>query len=1064
MSPKEIESLITTKIENELDGVNGLDKISSTSFHGMSQIIAEFRGDIDVEQALQRTKERVDLAKPKLPDSAEEPIVKELNFSDQPFLILTVSHPDGLYKLEPYIDDLETGIENIYGIQDVVVSGKIEKELEIALYPSKLKHYGFSIEDVKKAIREEHVSIPGGSYKTTNRHYSLSVSGEMSSVDEFKNIIVNVKGVRAKLQEIASVTFSYKDPDSISRLNGYPAISLSVKKRSGENMLAIVKQIKEFTSQFKKSMPNGTQLTFPFDESGNVRRMVSDLENNILSGLILVLLVTLFFLGPINATFVSLAIPFSMLISFFVLSAFSITLNMVVLFSLVIALGMLVDNGIVIVENIYRHAHLGKSITQAAIDGTKEIALPITTSTLTTILAFFPIIYMPDIMGEFLSYLPKTVIIVLIASLFVGLTITTAFCSRFLKINPNSIDNKNKLELNIDKNHPLLKFHKKQNLPIKNKFSKRKELIKESDNVSINKIKINNISQKISRNNFFDKFLIDPKVQHFLQNSRIISVLKNVFNYVSFDFISQKYESILRLCLKNPVKSILTMVIIVVLGMILNIFFGNETIFFPNLDPPVAFVNTKLPVGTPVELTDTFTSNIESIIKNSKGSIESLQTTIGTGKKQGGSRDSFRSSVRINYKPYLERSISSTDSIEHIRKNLEGIPGADIKVEKMQGGPPKGNDISYKIEGDSYENMGQLAKKIVAILKQYPESLENINTDYEAGKPEISIQINREKARRLELSTREIANALRTSLSGSKEGIYKYKNEEYDINMRYLKSRRNSFRDIIYLELVKNGSKIPLSSVAEISMDQTTTEIKRQDGKRSITVYADFKPDIPNKKDINDKIIKQVNQLDIPAGYSLGQGEGQEVRNRSTAFLMQAFLTAVFMIFLVLVIQFNSVTQPLMILASVFLSLGGVSWGLLITHQKFVIIMSGIGIISLAGVVVNNAIVLIDFINQIKENNKKQSHDESIIQASLTRLRPVLLTALTTVIGLFPMAFGISFDFATLSLQIGSESSEWWAPMAWTIIFGLTFATILTLFIIPCFMKLDSLFEHKENI
>lgn len=968
VGPKEVENLITDRIESEIDGVKGLDKLKSTSFEGMSLITAEFEGDIDVELALRRIKEKVDIAKAELPSDVEEPVVKELNFSDQPVLIITISHDDGLQKLEHYVDYLEDSIEDVQGVQEVMVSGKLKKELEIAVDASKLKHYNLSINDVKNAIRDEHISIPGGTLKTSGMNYSLSVSGEFTDPEEFKNIIIKNKVQRVLLGQIADVNFHYAEPESFARLNGVPAVSLAVKKRAGANMLVMVDDIMQVLKDSEHKKPQGTSITYPFDESLNIKRMVTDLENNILSALLLVLLVTLFFLGAINATFVSLAIPFSMLLSFFVISMFGMTLNMVVLFSLVIALGMLVDNGIVIVENIYRHAGMGKSRVDAAIDGTREIAFPIITSTATTILAFFPIIFMPGIMGEFMSFLPKTVIIVLSSSLFIGLTLTTVFCSRFLRADQNALKS-----------------------------------MSEGDK--------------------------------------------------GFKRIQNIYLYLLTKVLNKPKSSVFVMFIAVIGGIMAYGKLGREALFFPELDPLVANVKVKLPSGSPLDNTDAFTKPLEQIVQNAKGSIDSVQTTIGSASSQGGARDSFRSEIRINYMPYLERKIPSSESIEYIREKVKNIPGAEIKVDKMAEGPPKGNDISYEIHGQDYQTMGDLAQKALQLIYKHSDVLENINSDYEAAKPEYKIAIDREKARRLGFSTRTIASTIRSTLSGSKEAIFKQGTEEYDIMLRFKNNYRSELSHLLNLEIVHEGKKVPLRALATITKDQGVAEIKRRERVRSISVFADFKPDVPGREKVKKEISEGIKALKIPRGYEITTGEGQAIRDRSTRFLANAFLVALFLIFLVMVIQFNSVTQPLIILTSVFLSLGGVFWGLLFANQQFVIIMSGIGVISLAGVVVNNAIVLIDFINQLKNQGKEMK--EAILEASVTRLRPVLLTAITTVIGLLPMALGISFDFFTFHLQIGSESSEWWAPMAWTIIFGLTFATVLTLFIVPSLMLID---------
>lgn len=981
VSPTDIESLITSKIETEVHGLSGLDSLKSTSYNGMSVITATFTGQTDVEWALRHVKERVDLAKPKLPTDAEEPVVKELDFSDQPFLIITVSHPNGLHKIEHYADKLEDAIENIAGVRGVDVSGRQEKILRIELNPVKMRHYGVSIDDVQKVLRNEHVSIPGGTLSTKGRKFSLAVSGELKTEEHFRRMVIQTKTVSVELVKFATVKFDYEDPISYAKLNGKPAISLAVKKRSGENMLWIADKIKALMEETKNQRPTDTVVDFPFDESLNIASMVRDLENNILSGLFLVLLVTLFFLGPVNALFVSLAIPFSMLMTFFVISIFGFTLNMVVLFSLVIGLGMLVDNGIVIVENIYRHAGLGKTRTQAAIDGAKEIALPIATSTLTTILAFFPIVFMPGIMGEFMSYLPKTVIIVLISSLVVGLTITTVFCSRFLRTG------------SVAKKMPAI-------------------ATSEHDLEAASKVKLK-----------------------------------------GFERFKMWYERSLEMALSWPILTLLSVFFIVFLGMFLQFKFGSEALFFPHLDPSTANIEIKLPAGTSLDKTEEYSQKVLDKVNETKGSIQSVQSTIGTSNAMGpGGRESFRARIQIIFDKFAVRTIPSANTIKELKGKYDHFAGAEITVKKGQDGPPQGNDISYQIHGEDYSHMGEISEQILLILRQYQDKLGYIESDFEAAKPEYQIKVDRDIAGRAGISTRLIAQTVRTAINGNKVGTLKKNGDDHDIILRYQPPYRSHIDAIKNLDIVKEGKRIPLMSLAKISRKQTLSEVKRYKRKRAITVSADFLEGVSNKAELTAKIDEQVKALSLKQGYEIVSGEGQEVRDESTRFLLQAFVFALFLIFMVLIMQFNSVVQPLLILISVFLSIGGVFWGLYLSQQKFIIIMSGIGVISLAGVVVNNAIVLIDFYNHVKI--RQTDLKLALIEASATRLRPVLLTAITTIIGLFPMAFGVSFDFHTFGPGAASESSQWWASMAWTIIYGLTFATLLTLFVIPCLLFL----------
>jgi multidrug efflux pump len=962
----DIESLITREVESELDGIEGMDKVTSVSSEGVSRVTVEFDDSVDVETALRRVREKVDVAKVNFPDDATEPVVKELNFADFPVFIVSFAHPSGLEVLEGVSDLFEDEFKNVDGVLDVTVSGKPEKELEIALDPAKLFHYGLSIADVTTAVRDENTTIPGGQLKNQIKNYSLSVSGEIKNPQQFSEILVHKDGKKAKLKDLGTVSFGFAEPTSISRINGQPGITLTVKKRTGANLPVMAEALKDVLQRYKDLVPFGTKAYIAFNSADDVNTMVTDLENNIITGLLLVLFFTLFFLGFRNAVFVSLAIPFSMLCSFFILQVMGITLNNVVLFSLILALGMLVDNGIVLVENIYRHASMGKNNAEAAIDGAKEVALPVITSTLTTILAFFPIIFMPDIMGEFMSYIPKTVIIVLASSLFVALTINTAFCAKFMKVDRKAVES----------------------------FSGGKG---------------------------------------------------------TFQKVQMIYSRMLKGAIRYRFLVLFISLALLITGGILNFRFGGGVLFFPRSDPRAAFIDIDAPTGTPITKTSTLVQQAEDHLRDipSFANVDTWQVTVG---RDG---DPHKARLRVNFVPYTDRVTGTKETVEELRTLIKRLTGATYKVSAEQGGPPSGSDISYEIVGTNYSELGRIAELVEEQLVPFEDVLESYESDYEAAKPEIRIDVDREKAARFGLNTRMIASTIRNAMNGQKISEFRPTSDEYDVVVRFTEEYRNQLASLDGLQICNKGQEIYLTDVATISYRSTVVTVKRKNRERNVTVFGNFKEKVAEKPFYKAQIEEKVNALQsqIPSGYILRTGEGQAKQQEAQAFLVRAFMIAVGLIFLILVLQFNSFMQPFIILTSVLLSLGGVMWGYFLTHEMFVIIMSGIGIISLAGVVVNNSIVLIDYTNMLKRDGMNPR--DAIIEAGRTRLRPVMLTAITTVAGLLPMALGISIDVYTGTILLDTESSHFWAPMSRTVCYGLIFATIMTLIVTPCLLSMQ---------
>jgi len=966
VSARDIESLVTDTIERELDGMDGVDEITSESRQNFSFIFVTFTSDVSVEAALRRVKDRVDIARTKLPEAADDPFVKEFSVSDWPFFVVVLSHPDGVQILDDPSEQFRDEIARLPGVLEVEVSGKPEREVAIELDPIRLARYGFSVSDVVTAVQMENRSIPGGSLQNPERNYSLAVTGEIADPNDFENIYVTNNDVRVRLADLGSARFTNAKAQTYSRLNRVPAITLSVKKRLGTNILDLADQIKAKVSDLEPSLPAGTEVLVTYDESRFIKDMIADLENNMFTGFVLVLLVTVFFLGGRNSLFVSLAIPLSMMLSFFVLQVIGVTLNTIVLFSLILALGMLVDNGIVIVENIFRHGSEGKNRARAAIDGSTEVATPIIASTITTCLAFFPIVFMPGLMGDIMSYLPITVIIVLLCSLCVALVINPVFCASFLKISPEQVR------------------------------------------------KMNEGSAGFAR-------------------------------------IQRLYTKVVSKATYRPFLTVGIVLIVVTGGFAVFGAIGRDILFFPYLDPERARVTIEAPAGLPIDRTDRVVRNVESIVETSPSSLSSFATVTG---RSGGTTASHRGTVDVTYQPYNQREIRGADATRELRKRLTTITGAVVKVEEGDSGPPTGDDVSYQVGGHDYAEMGRISEEVRLILEDYPEFRE-VNSDYETSMPEYQVSVDRGKAAYYGVSTTEIANTVRTAINGSNIGTFRYQNDEYDIYVRYQDQARDSVSALRNLNIVAgNGNRIALSSVADIRPSSSAGVIKRRNLERAVNVWANFDPGVANRDEITADIDKRVGAIkaNLPSGYTVGAGAGFDVRAESTEFLLQAFLIAVFLIFIVLVAQFNSIADPFIIMFSVLLSLGGVFWGFSLGGQNFVVIMSGIGCIALAGVVVNNCIVLLDYTHRLVRGGMPWR--DAIVEAGRTRLRPVLLTALTTVLALVPMAFGFSFDIHTFRFIGGSESAEYWKAFSWTMLYGLSFATVMTLVVVPALLTL----------
>jgi multidrug efflux pump subunit AcrB len=1020
VASKDIETSITIEIEKKLKGLEGVKKIHSVSSEGLSSINIEFVTGTDIDDALQKVRDRVDEAKNELPaDLEEDPSIFEVNFSELPIVVFSLSGTCGIVCLKEIADDLKDEIEAIQGVLEAEVTGGVEREIRVEAFPDKLAYYNIPIFVLQDAVTKENRNTSGGVIRLGDGRYQLRVPGEFEKPDEIYNLIVGThEGQPIYLKDVARVIDGFKDETSRSRLNGREAINIMVKKRAGENIIAITDTIDELLIKVQPTWPRGTEITKLMDKAKDIRHMVADLENNILSGLVLVVFVILFAMGIRNAILVSLAIPFSMLLSFTVLYALGITLNMVVLFSLTLALGMLVDNAIVIVENIYRYLEQGVPRVEAARLATSEVAYAVIGSTLTTLAAFFPMLFWPGIMGEFMSYLPLTLIVTLSSSLFVAMVINPALAATFMKIKPEGGKGREETE---------------------GQAPSAEEIAKAGESPVT-------ISGPIL--SFYARSL------HQALNHKIVIVLTAVCVLVLLFEIW-----LLGVGLEKPVE------------------------FFPNIEPKAMYVNLDTPEGADLDYIDGVVRQVEMNVngydatqalmpggKAYEASYELKEHKLGSGGKFSGPSDignieyiyaksvvtagpgmmfdpNAPNHVGIQFIDLEDRLTPSSGSMEEIRTRVENIPGAKITVAEQEEGPPTGAPINIEIAGDDFEILGRIAKTVREMIARIPFVVD-IRDDYVEGTPTVRIKLDRQKAALFGFNTANIGTALKTAYNGLEVSTYREGDEDYDITVQLSDAKRR-VTDVLRELLLPtpSGKMVPLTTLARIEFAGGLGDIVRINHERVVTVKANVDENKIPGPVARAQAEKLLQQFALPPGYRVTFTGEFEFQKESEDFLSKAFVIALFLIFLVLVTQFDSVAQPFIIMTAVILSLGGAFLGLTVVSSPFGIIMTGVGVISLAGVVVNNGIVLVDYINKLRVRGLALR--DAVVAAGATRLRPVVLTAITTILGLLPMVTGVSYDFHKMTISWVSESSQWWSSMAIVVIFGLLVATFLTLFVVP---------------
>jgi CzcA family heavy metal efflux pump len=974
VAPADIEELITIPIERKLKGLSDVEEIRSTSEEGLSTVAVKFLPKVDIDDALQKVRDKVDQAKSDLPaDLSDDPVIQEVNFSDLPVIRVVLSGPFSLRRLKTFADELQDRIESVRGVLEARITGGLAREIHVEFDLDRVAAYNVPFSSLITAVERSNVNMPSGSMDIGPTKYLVRVPEDFEHPSEIFSIVAFVKnGKPVYLRDLAFIRDSYQDPLTRSRINGQQSVTIAVLKRSGENILKVVDGVKRAVEEMRPVLPPALKIDLTSDMSKDVNLLVSDLENNIISGLILVLTVIFIFIGGRSAIFVSLAIPYSMMMTFLFLTMGDITLNMVVLFSLILALGMLVDNGIVIVENIYRHMQEGQSSLTAARAGTDEVAWPVITSTLTTLGAFFPVLFWPGIVGEFMHFLPLTLVCALSSSLFVAMVINPVLSARYQSVKP-----------------PERRGGDSERLPL----------------------------------------------------------------------VKRIYLRLLTWALNHRLIVMLIAIALLIGSVTAFALFGKGVEFFPDVEPRRAYVYLKAPEGTNLDASDRLVAQVEEIVSDYEDIryvIANIGSVGGDPFSQGGT-GTHLSRVALDFKDFHDRSRPSSGIIREIRRKvLAAIRGAEVQVEKEEEGPPTGPPVNMEISGKDLAVLGDLASRVRKKIADIP-GLVDLKDNFVKGKPEIKVRVDKEKAALLGLDTLTIAYTVKAAINGIKVGVFREGKDEYDILARLPEKDRRSVKGIKRITISgPRGEPIPLTSVADISLSSGVGAIMRLDQKRVVTVSGDVSGRLAN--DVIRDIKARLANFGWPRGYTYRFTGEQQEQAKAQAFLSKAFAAAIFIIFLVLVTQFNSFATPFIILTSVLLSLIGVFFGLLVTGTAFGTIMTGVGVISLAGVVVNNTIVLVDYYNQLTQ--KGLSNREALVQTGLIRFRPVMLTAITTILGLLPMATGVSFDFRKLAWNIGGESSQWWGPMAVAVIFGLGVATLLTLVVAPV---LISLFHGLRN-
>lgn len=965
VSSEDVETLITRPVEETVAAIEDVDEVTSYSREGMSIVMVTFKWGKDMDVASMDVRERVDFVKPFLPDDAEEPFVFKFSTDQMPILFLAVSGDYTLAELRKIAEDqVEPRLERIQGVASVFTQGGRDREIHVYADDEQLEAYGLNVQDLTMALRMENVRIPGGSIKQGRTDFLVRTSGEFSSVDDIRNVVVaRYMGAPVFMKDVAMVEDTFADQAEVIRFNGKPGVMTILQKQATANTVEVSERVKAQLPAIEQAL--GVKFVPLMDSARYINRSIGNLRTVALQGAVLAIIVLLLFLRNIPSTLIiATSIPISIIATFIVMSATDVTLNMISMGGLTLGIGMLVDSSIVVLENIYRHRERGLTRREAAIYGTAEVATPITASVLTTVAVFFPVIFVPGIAGILFRDMALTVTFALLCSLFVALTLI-----------------------------PLLA-------------------------------------------------------------SKILTVGKKVRSQVTESRVLRRYEGMLRWSLGHRKTTLALAVAIFVVSVSLIRFVGVE--FTPASEPGEFTIMVELPVGTKIELTERAASEVENVILSEVPELEAIFTRVGQGSGFGaffGGQGSHSARVYFQAVPLEERDRSDEQIRFALSRPITRVPGAeayfstDAFSEMMFGGAR----LKVEIYGHDLEEGRDLAMKVKGIMESISGTMD-VRVSRAEGKPEMRIGIDREKAAYYGLSVNTIASAIQTGVMGAIAGQFREEGDEYNIRVRLPGERRQSLNDLMDILIPSpQGHSVPLASVATMDYVTGPVEIERKGQRRIIDVTGN----LTGERDLGSvvgELRERLMELHAPSDFLVQvAGEAEEVAE-SFKWLGLALLGAIFLVYMVMASQFESLRHPFIIMFSLPLSFIGVAWMLFLTGTTLSI-NSITGVIVLAGIVVNNAIILVDYTNLLRARGLEL--EEAVVDAAKTRARPILMTAVTTILAMTPMALGLG------------EGGELNAPLARSVVGGLSTSTLLTLIVIPVvylsFEKFTLRFRTKPN-
>jgi multidrug efflux pump len=1042
-SPNDMEQLVTKQLEKQIATIPGIKKLKSNSVQDFSIINAEFNTDQDVDLALQRVKDAVDKAKNDLPTNMpDDPQVTDIDASQFPIMQVHISGDLPLDKMKKYADDMKDEIEGLKEITRADMVGALEREIQINIdmYKAEAAHVTFG--DIQQAIAYENMTVSGGSVDMDNLKRSVRVVGQYTDPNKLGDIVIRGQtGAIIYLKDIAEVKDGFEEKESYARLDHKNVISLNVVKRSGENLINAADKIKAIAERMEKTdFPPGLKVTITGDQSEETRTTLHDLINTIIIGFVLVTVILMFFMGTTNALFVAMSVPLSCAVAFLVFPIIGFKLNFIVLFSFLLALGIVVDDAIVVIENTHRIFGDGKMpIRKAAKLAAGEVFLPVLSGTMTTLAPFIPLAFWQGVIGKFMFFLPITLIVTLLASLVVAYIINPVFAVQFMKT------------------------HAEENAMRANK-KRYRQVAMVFGGIAL--------LSYIAGSFGFGNFMVVMFGLYSLNRFILWKWIKK-FQEVRWPKVQDAYKRMMEWTLQKsrPAMMMWGTLVLIFVTIIITAVVSPSVVFFPKSDPNFVYTYITLPTGTSQVYTDSITKVVEDrvykVVGENNPIVESIISNVAVGANDPSQfENNFNPTphlgkVTVAFVSYAERNGERTVTyLEKIREATKGIPGAEIVVDQESGGPPTGKPIAIEITGDDITQL----TKVAADMKRYLDSLqiagvEELKSDVQSNKPEIVVDIDRERANREGISTGQIGGALRTAIFGTEVSKFKDANDEYPIQIRYREDQRNNINSLMNLKLTFRDMtmggiirQIPLSSVATVHYGNTYGGIKRYNEKPIITLSSNVLVGA-NANQIVGKIDKALTHYVLPEGVNIKMGGEQEEQAETGAFLGSALGISLMLIFLILVTQFNSISKPFIILSEIVLSLIGVFLGFSIFNMEISLIMTGVGIVALVGIVVRNGILLIEFTEILLGQGMPLR--EAIIEAGRTRMTPVLLTATATMLGLIPLAVGLNIDFAKLFAEgnphifFGGDSVAFWGPLSWTMIFGLGFATLLTLVLVP---------------